>query len=121
MEIRTLGNIPVREQGGEKRLYHLFDKVEVIITHVPAGHIQPYHRHEEISELYYVIEGTVIAHEGNDSWTIAQGESFLLSPSMEYHTVSNPTDTTAILATVKLKPAEDSCPELFKRDKQAKD
>jgi uncharacterized cupin superfamily protein len=121
LKVRRSAEVPNREDRGERRLYHLFDEVEIIITHVPPGHTQPFHRHQEISELYYVVEGAVEAFEGDDSWVIERGDSFLVTPDAKFHTVSNHTKGYAVMATIKLKPSNDSCPELFGRDKELRD
>ena len=118
MKVLRGKDVPVRDEAGEKRVYHLFDQAEIIITHLPPAHTQPFRRHREISELYYVLEGTITAYEGNTSWTLEEGDSFLLTPSSKFHTVSNQSKRYAKIATIKLKPAPETCPELFQRDKE---
>lgn len=121
MEIKRLDEILQRQFGKETRSYHNYDDVRIIVTNIPAGHRQPLHRHRYVSELFYVVEGSVTAVEGDDEWEVVRGESFMFRPSLLYHTIENRTLEDALMLTLKLIPDPELDTSHFINDREEPD
>ncbi len=122
MKILKKRDIPRLElDGGEVREYYLDDDVEVIVTHVPSGHTQPWHRHCEITEVTYVISGAIEVQSGIHRETLGPGDLVIMPPDGEFHTLCNPGEELAMTATVKLLPDARSAHDVFAGDKELKE
>jgi quercetin dioxygenase-like cupin family protein len=61
-------------------------------TVIPPGFAgPPAHTHEALTDMFYVLEGTLTFHLGDESRTGGPG-TFVCVPPGEVHTFSNPTD-----------------------------
>ncbi len=110
----------IDKKSGEIRRYFLFGSFELAITETPPHHIQPQHYHKETVELNYVIEGTMIAKEGDREVKLSSGEVVCFRPGHTFHSIENPTDKKLIFATIKTPALSGSYREIFQRDKFTK-
>lgn len=110
----------IDKKSGEMRSYFLFGSFELAITETPPHHIQSQHYHKETVELNYVIEGTMIAREGDKEVELSSGEVVCFRPGDTFHSIENPTDKKLILATIKTPALSGSYREIFQRDKFTK-
>ena len=111
----------IDEKGDEVRHYFLFDTFELIITELPPKYAQPPHYHKETIELYYVIDGIMVAQEGNERVKLSQGEAVCFKPSHRFHLIKNPTKDKLIIATFKTPLLSGSYRKVFQKDKVIKD
>jgi len=110
----------IDKKSGEIRRYFLFGSFELIITETPPHYIQPQHYHKETVELNYVIEGIMIAREGDKKVELSSGEIVCFRPCAVFHSIENPTDKKLIFATFKTPALSGFYREIFKRDKFSK-
>ena len=85
---------------------------QLIITHIPAGHVQPFHTHHTLHEFTIVMEGSVIAV---DSDTLSESDGSAIRTTGRHmgvmdmviedpgvrHTIMNPNACHAITYTVQ--------------------
>jgi mannose-6-phosphate isomerase-like protein (cupin superfamily) len=107
----------IEEKSGEVRHYFLFDTFELIITELPPEYAQHPHYHKETIELYYVIDGTMIAQEGDKEVELSRGEVVCFKPSNQFHSIKNPKKNKLIIATFKAPLLSNSYRKVFQRDK----
>jgi len=119
MKVVRRKDAPARLIHEEERIYYLFDRLELIISKVPVNYAQPLHRHRQLYELYYVIQGSVVIQEGDDRCEISEGDSVLIEPSEAYHTVENVGPISALMVTVKVIPDKQSTRQLLESDKDS--
>ena len=119
MEIMKKGKIitKIEEKSGEVRRYFLFDTFELIITELPPKYAQLPHYHKATIELYYVIDGTMVAQEGDETVELSQGEAVCFKPSNLFHLIKNPTDSKLVIATFKTPLLSGSYRKVFREDK----
>lgn len=65
----------------------------------PGGRMPPAHRHRENDEAYFVLEGDVTFHVGEEVATGSAG-TFVLVPAGEAHTFGNESDAPARLLII---------------------
>src|SRR3954453_19728822 len=70
-----------------------FDLVEMTM---PAGDMPPLHIHHRDDETFYVLEGELSLHVGDDHHVVAAGQA-LLAPRGVAHTYRAETDTRALV------------------------
>ncbi len=98
---------PVRvSSDGEKRIYYLFSQIdcshpyELIITEMPAGIIQDYHKHNTIVETTVVLKGEATAiekkNDGTTEKTCIKSLSFYDPEIYDFHTIVAAEDGTLL-------------------------
>lgn len=104
MQILRRDSAPMRDLGDEERYYYQSDQLRMVITHIPAGHVQNEHRHESLYDTTYVLEGEVeVSERVGDKLRIEQlqaGDMVACAPGT-YHNVANRSDRPAKLLTLK--------------------
>jgi redox-sensitive bicupin YhaK (pirin superfamily) len=105
-------------QPQETRRYYDCDHVRLVITELPDGFEQKTHRHDDLYDITWVIEGEVEVSERDAGGTMRSrvlGEEDLavLSPGL-FHTVSNRSGRFARTLTIKFaRPANVSADQFL--------
>ena len=122
MRIQRTDEVSVQKTPeGDERHYHIQEEFEIIEFVVPPNYEQPWHRHEHIWESVLITEGQIVVKEGDREETISEGDTYTMTPSEEFHTIENRTDTPVHGVCFKLHPSEKSNHELFANDKILRD
>ena len=50
------------------------------------------HEHDDVEEVYYVVNGSGVMHVGEDTFEVAQGDTWIV-PRHQYHWTDNPSNT----------------------------
>lgn len=123
--------------GNEVRLYHKDlatptgenIAAQVIVTHIPPGHVQPFHTHHTLHEMTFVLDGSILAIDSdtlNDADAeeirkhgslVSKGRLVIEEPGVR-HTIMNPNTCYAVLYTVQsARIPLDEFPKDWVRDK----
>lgn len=105
MEIRQYYR-SLETNGGEKIAS------QIIVTHIPPGHVQPFHTHNQIHEMTLVKEGEILAIDSEEftedqKWMLrAYGEpvyagQMVIEGPGTRHTIMNDSNAYALLETVQ--------------------
>lgn len=84
--------------------------LKVIITEIPAGHVQPFHTHENIHEFSVVLKGRITVIDSvdlveedkadiKDNGTVLNGGDAVVESPGVRHTVANFSDEPAVFIT----------------------
>lgn len=107
-----------RALGDEERVTYQGDQMRVVLTRIPAGHIQRAHRHEHLYDATYVIEGEVVVVEQvgdvSERSVLRTGDFVILDPG-PHHTIENRSSETAELLTIKCVQRGDLTRETFEQ------
>jgi uncharacterized cupin superfamily protein len=85
---------------GDIRTYFLAQDIELIHTVLPPGTLQDRHGHAVVTELHYVVSGTVVIHD-QGTQTFSAGDAFAFPPDGSTHLIENSGSTPAVMLTVK--------------------
>jgi len=86
----------------ESRRYYDGKYFKAVHSKIGPGHIQPWHRHAQTSELVVVLRGKIRFHEGKDHFDLTEGDSALWLPDeVNLHTMENASSEWAEYLTVK--------------------
>lgn len=128
MEIRNMenmeGNVGGKTLRGELpegidivRDPYIFFGPEESATGITAGYAHIYpgcraggHYHEKVEEVYHVVRGRGRMTVGNNSYTIKQGDTFLV-PLFQWHSTENTGNGTLELYWTLIPVPEDRIPE----------
>ncbi len=104
MQIIRQIDTPSEELGRERRWYYQTEQLRVVITKIPAGHVQNEHRHEKMYDATYILEGEVEVSERIDGQvrheTAKAGDFVVFAPG-PYHNIANQSGSEAVMLTLK--------------------
>lgn len=107
-----------RSLGDEERVTYQGDQIRVVLTRIPAGHLQRAHRHEHLYDATYVIHGEVAVIEEDDSGverSVLQTGDFVILDPGPHHTLHNTSPEDAHILTVKCVRRPDLTPDAFRQ------
>ena len=104
MKILHQSDAPLEMLGDEPRRRYTTNHLRVVITDIPAGHVENEHRHDRLGEAIWVLAGEVEIWErdadGVTTETIGEGDLVVFSPG-RFHNVANRSTMPARMLTVK--------------------
>ena len=89
-----------------------FDCLEGMVLKMTRHEIDPQmggseHSHRGRPEVFYVLDGSVVEHQGDRSRRYASGEGFVSNEDLSVpHRIENASDTMSIVLDVQIVPAE---------------
>lgn len=125
MKITRKQDVPsVTKPEGMDVQYYLFDDYEIHMNVQPPHTTQQWHRHEEIREVLFMFEGSLVARwldaDGNEQTeTVNAGDH--IDTGREMHTFENVSDEQAKFFALKMMDSGQNYRETFKADKITRD
>jgi len=95
-------------ENNEKRVYYLNKSFGIIDVVIPPMTKETAHYHKEITEVIYVLSGSVKAILDNGEHVFNHGDVFVFSPKTGFHNLENNNDTYCHLLTFKFRDTEDN-------------
>jgi quercetin dioxygenase-like cupin family protein len=110
MEIFRRESLPVINMNGsdETRRYYEFSHRGFVIveTCIPPGHVQNEHRHDQLLDIMFVLEGEIRVSQREDGIvheeTLNEGDMICFAPPV-FHNVANVSNEPARTLTLKMR------------------
>ncbi|MGH2967155.1 MAG: cupin domain-containing protein [Solirubrobacterales bacterium] len=104
MEIHRYETVPHELRGAEVRDQYDSEHFRIVVTHIPAGHVQNEHRHTHLYDITWVVDGEVEVSERDGdvvaSAVLRPGDLVVCSPG-RFHNIANRSLGPATLLTLK--------------------
>lgn len=104
MKVLHKSDAPAEMLGDEARRRYTADHLRIVVTDIPAGHVENEHSHDRLGEAIWVLAGEVEISErdagGVTTETIREGDLVVFGPG-RFHNVANRSASPARMLTVK--------------------
>jgi len=83
--VMRANDVKVRDGEDDRRLFYFDDTVDIVVVTGTNQHVEPAHRHTQNTEIYYVIQGSLLLVVDGRQLCLNEGDLVTVYPGACHH------------------------------------